>query len=152
MSCVILRWREQANTANTTASVVLPILCAAVNDQELKCFLSVEVRRTLVSENTFHAIMADVLAGVKTAEATSKVALHPLVLLTASDLLTRHRLRHLEGPAVGLLLGQQRGNEITAEHAFTAKLHEGLLDHRQDWTSRRIEQCRTEFGLVYGFD
>lgn len=47
-----------------------------------------------------------------------QVVLHPLVLLTISDYITRHTLREQEGPIVGALLGQQNGREITVEHAF----------------------------------
>ena len=74
-------------------------------------------------------------------ESGQRVHLHPLVLLTASDLITRHRLRKLEGPIAGILLGQQEGTQITAEYAFTAKLRNGLLDQEAQWTDRRIEQC-----------
>ncbi|KAM0389612.1 hypothetical protein ACHAQC_008267 [Fusarium culmorum] len=49
-----------------------------------------------------------------------QAVLHPLVLLTISDYITRHTLRQQEGPIVGVLLGQQNGREITIEHAFEA--------------------------------
>ncbi|KAH7328034.1 hypothetical protein B0I35DRAFT_6714 [Stachybotrys elegans] len=48
----------------------------------------------------------------------TQVVLHPLVLLTISDYITRHTLRQQEGPIIGALLGQQNGREITVEHAF----------------------------------
>ncbi|KAH7165614.1 hypothetical protein EDB81DRAFT_259647 [Dactylonectria macrodidyma] len=48
--------------------------------------------------------------------------LHPLVLLTISDYITRHTLREQQGPIVGALLGQQNGREITIEHAFEAHM------------------------------
>lgn len=47
-----------------------------------------------------------------------QAVLHPLVLLTISDYITRHTLRSQPGPIVGALLGQQNGREITIEHAF----------------------------------
>ncbi|KAJ6444362.1 COP9 signalosome subunit 6 (CsnF) [Purpureocillium lavendulum] len=47
-----------------------------------------------------------------------QAVLHPLVLLTISDYITRHTLRQQPGPIVGALLGQQNGREITIEHAF----------------------------------
>ncbi|UNI21922.1 hypothetical protein JDV02_007867 [Purpureocillium takamizusanense] len=47
-----------------------------------------------------------------------QAVLHPLVLLTISDYITRHTLRQQTGPIVGALLGQQNGREITIEHAF----------------------------------
>ncbi|KAF7560506.1 hypothetical protein G7046_g3646 [Stylonectria norvegica] len=46
--------------------------------------------------------------------------LHPLVLLTISDYITRHTLREQKGPIIGALLGQQNGREITIEHAIEA--------------------------------
>lgn len=50
--------------------------------------------------------------------------LHPLVLLTISDYITRHTLRQQKGPLIGALLGQQNGREITIEHAFEAHTQE----------------------------
>ncbi|TDZ31786.1 COP9 signalosome complex subunit 6 [Colletotrichum spinosum] len=47
-----------------------------------------------------------------------QAVLHPLVLLTISDYITRHTLRSQPGPIVGALLGQQNGREVTVEHAF----------------------------------
>lgn len=75
-------------------------------------------------------------------ESGQRVQLHPLVLLTVSDLITRHRVRQLEGPVAGIILGQQSKGQVTAEHAFTAKIKDGLLDQAEDWTKRRIEQCK----------
>ena len=49
-------------------------------------------------------------------------SLHPLVLLTISDYITRHTLRRQTQPIVGALLGQQKGREITIEHAYEVKL------------------------------
>lgn len=85
--------------------------------------------------------MAGSLVSTNAPDSSQRVLLHPLVLLTASDLITRHRLRQLEGPVVGILLGQQAGTQITVEHAFTAKVKDGLLDQEDDWTSKRIQQC-----------
>lgn len=53
-----------------------------------------------------------------------QVILHPLVLLTISDYITRHTLRKHEGPVVGVMLGQQNGREITIEHAFECHMHQ----------------------------
>lgn len=87
--------------------------------------------------------MASSLLAAQASESTQRVHLHPLVLLTATDLITRHRLRQLEGPVVGLLLGRQEGGtEVTAEYAFPAKIKDGLLDNTNNWTNNRIEQCR----------
>lgn len=74
--------------------------------------------------------------------------LHPLVLLTISDYITRHTLREQQGPIVGALLGQQNGREITIEHAFEAHMRVApevqggyLLDH--DKFGARLEQMIT---------
>ncbi|KHN94057.1 uncharacterized protein MAM_08066 [Metarhizium album ARSEF 1941] len=53
-----------------------------------------------------------------------QAVLHPLVLLTISDYITRHTLRQQKGPVVGALLGQQNGREITIEHAFDCHMRE----------------------------
>ncbi|PHH76804.1 hypothetical protein CDD82_3794 [Ophiocordyceps australis] len=58
------------------------------------------------------------LTDLKSSQAQVHVVLHPLVLLTISDYITRHTLRGQEGPIVGALLGQQNGREVTVEHAF----------------------------------
>jgi COP9 signalosome complex subunit 6 len=73
------------------------------------------------------------------------VSLHPLVLLTISDHITRHRVRGEAGPVVGALLGQQKGRETTIEHAFSSKAitgpnGEAILD--ESWFGDRLQQCR----------
>lgn len=87
------------------------------------------------------------LSTQKTSDSELQVVLHPLVLLTISDYITRHSLRGLQGPVVGALLGQQNGREITIEHAFEClvKSEEGengseivLLD--AEWFSTRLQQ------------
>ncbi|KAM0328097.1 hypothetical protein ACHAQA_005500 [Verticillium albo-atrum] len=47
-----------------------------------------------------------------------QAVLHPLVLLSISDYITRHTLREHEWPIVGGLIGQHNGREVTIEHAF----------------------------------
>lgn len=81
-----------------------------------------------------------------------QAVLHPLVLLTISDYITRHTLRSQEGPIVGALLGQQNGREVTIEHAFECHLKQVpevdggyLLD--ADRFGRRLEQ--STFGLIF---
>jgi COP9 signalosome complex subunit 6 len=56
-----------------------------------------------------------------------QAVLHPLVLLTISDYITRHTLREQKGPIIGALLGQQNGREITIEHAFECHVVEAPL-------------------------
>jgi hypothetical protein len=84
---------------------------------------------------------------VSTARASdnsSTVQLHPLVLLTISDCITRHTLRQQTGPVVGAIIGQQNGQEITMEVAFQAKLKANgagdiVLD--AEWFNKRLEDC-----------
>ncbi|KAF8851176.1 hypothetical protein BDZ45DRAFT_601822 [Acephala macrosclerotiorum] len=80
----------------------------------------------------------------KSSDTSLQVALHPLVLLTISDYITRHTLRQQTGPIVGALLGQQNGREITIEHAFDCLLTEAedeiLLN--QAWFEDRLQQMK----------
>ncbi|TPX11997.1 uncharacterized protein E0L32_007300 [Thyridium curvatum] len=74
-----------------------------------------------------------------------QAALHPLVLLTISDYITRHTLRQQSGSVVGALLGQQNGREITLEHAFdcrttTSEGGDVILD--KEWFDGRLDQMR----------
>jgi COP9 signalosome complex subunit 6 len=71
-----------------------------------------------------------------------RVALHPLVLLTISDYITRHTLRRYDTPVVGALLGQQNGRETTIEHAFECKADgaDGTLDGA--WFATRLQQSK----------
>lgn len=72
------------------------------------------------------------------------VQLHPLVLLTISDYITRHTLRQQQGPVVGAIIGQQSGRSYTLENAYECKtVQDGdtvLLDG--DWFNERLEQYR----------
>lgn len=81
----------------------------------------------------------------KSADSGLQVALHPLVLLTISDYITRHTLRQQTGPIVGALLGEQNGREITIEHAFDCLLEETddeIVLHRA-WFEDRLQQSMT---------
>ncbi|GAP82630.1 putative signalosome subunit [Rosellinia necatrix] len=72
--------------------------------------------------------------------------LHPLVLLTISDYITRHTLREQPGPVVGALIGQQNGREVTIEHAFecaTLPKDDGTTMLDSDWFEQRLGQMRT---------
>jgi COP9 signalosome complex subunit 6 len=72
------------------------------------------------------------------------VQLHPLVLLTISDCITRHTLRQQTGPVVGAIIGQQNGQEMTMEVAFQAKLkanEDGEVVLDEEWFNKRIEDC-----------
>ena len=85
------------------------------------------------------------LVSAKPSDSGITVLLHPLVLLTASDQITRHRVRGETDPVAGILLGQQNGREITAEHAFSAGFDKeektGRLTFKQPWLQDRVQQC-----------
>lgn len=74
-----------------------------------------------------------------------QVQLHPLVLLTISDYLTRHTLRNHDSPVIGTILGQQNGRDITMEHAFECKasLENGCIVMDIDWFTERLEECKS---------
>jgi COP9 signalosome complex subunit 6 len=80
----------------------------------------------------------------KSSDSGLQVALHPLVLLTISDYITRHTLRQQKGPVVGALLGQQNGREITIEHAFECLLAEAEdeIVLNQTWFEERLQQSK----------
>ena len=87
------------------------------------------------------------LSAHQSSESGLQVGLHPLVLLTISDYVTRHTLRNSPGVVVGALLGQQSGRSITLEHAFECKTigaasvqEEILLD--SDWFNARLQQYK----------
>lgn len=80
----------------------------------------------------------------KSTDSGLQVALHPLVLLTISDYITRHTLRQQTGPIVGALLGEQNGREITIEHAFDCRLIEveGDVVLHKAWFEERLQQSQ----------
>ncbi|TKA29770.1 hypothetical protein B0A50_03134 [Salinomyces thailandicus] len=84
------------------------------------------------------------LVTTKAPETTLSVQLHPLVLLTISDYISRHTLRQQEGPVVGAIIGQQNGRNFTLEHAFECKLAEqdGNIVLDREWFAERIEQYK----------
>lgn len=84
------------------------------------------------------------LLSSRPSDSNLSASIHPLVLLTVSDQITRHQLRNQEGPIVGAILGQLHGRLVTAEYAFPCKVLEDtegqwLLD--QQWMEDRIQQC-----------
>ncbi|KAL9066727.1 MAG: hypothetical protein Q9157_007053 [Trypethelium eluteriae] len=73
-----------------------------------------------------------------------QVQLHPLVLLTISDYVTRHTIRRHNTPIIGVILGQQNGRDITMEHAFEcrASVENGCILMDADWFTERLEEYR----------
>lgn len=85
------------------------------------------------------------LSTLRASDTSPTIQLHPLVLLTISDCITRHTLRQLPGPVAGAILGQQNGQEVTMEVAFQAKLKEnkdGEIVLDDGWFSARLEDCK----------
>ncbi|KAI1342344.1 COP9 signalosome complex subunit 6 [Xylariaceae sp. FL0016] len=85
------------------------------------------------------------LSSQKSSDSGLQAVLHPLVLLTISDYITRHTLREQPGPVIGALIGQQNGREVTIEHAFecatVAKDGEMAMD--ASWFAQRLTQMKT---------
>ncbi|KAI4178448.1 MAG: hypothetical protein LQ346_007442 [Caloplaca aetnensis] len=74
-----------------------------------------------------------------------QIHLHPLVLLTVSDHITRHTLRQRKEPIVGALLGQHNGRDITLEHAFECQVvpgEQGAILLHQTWFQTRLQQYK----------
>ena len=87
---------------------------------------------------------ANPLITTKAPETALSVQLHPLVILTISDYITRHILRQQEGPVIGAIIGQQNGRNFTLEHAFECKLAEqdGNIVLDREWFEERLEQYK----------
>ncbi|KAJ5602744.1 hypothetical protein N7537_005700 [Penicillium hordei] len=85
------------------------------------------------------------LVSRKSSDSGLHIQLHPLVLLTVSDQITRHAARQQHGPIIGGLLGQQNGREITLEHAFECPVTCGLNDEvilPAAWFQERLQQFK----------
>lgn len=85
------------------------------------------------------------LVSSKSSDSGLHALLHPLVLLTISDYITRHVARQQQGPIVGALLGQQRGRDISLENAFecvllTEENGDVVLDHT--FFELRLKECK----------
>lgn len=91
------------------------------------------------------AATSNPLISSKSSDSDLTIALHPLVLLTVSDHITRHRVRGEIGPIIGALLGQQKGRETTIEHAFQCKSvanSTGEITLDRAWFEDRLQQCQ----------
>ncbi|KAL8744693.1 MAG: hypothetical protein Q9190_003092 [Brigantiaea leucoxantha] len=81
----------------------------------------------------------------KASDSGLQIHLHPLVLLTVSDLITRHTLRRQVGPIAGALIGQQNGRDITLEHAFECQVllgNNNLVTLNRSWFANRLQQYK----------
>ncbi|KAI1633969.1 COP9 signalosome complex subunit 6 [Biscogniauxia mediterranea] len=84
------------------------------------------------------------LSSQKPSDSGLQAILHPLVLLTISDYITRHTLREQPGPIVGALIGQQNGREVTIEHAFECATlaQDGEVRLDPEWFKQRLDQMK----------
>lgn len=85
------------------------------------------------------------ISTTRASDSSPSVQLHPLVLLTISDCITRHTLRRQTGPIVGAILGSQDGQNVTMEVAFQAKLDinaDGDVALDDEWFSKRLEDFK----------
>ena len=85
------------------------------------------------------------LISSKSSDSGLHIQLHPLVLLTISDQITRHAARQQQGPIIGALLGQQNGREITLEHVFECPVATGANGEvllPSTWFEERLKQCK----------
>jgi hypothetical protein len=91
----------------------------------------------------------------KSSDSGLHIQLHPLVLLTISDQITRHTARQQRGPIIGGLLGQQNGREITLEHAFECPVTCGLNNETilpAAWFEERLQQCEYFPSIYYKYE
>jgi len=98
------------------------------------------------SANMEDALVSNpLISDTRASDTSPQIQLHPLVLLTISDYITRHTLRNQEGPIVGAILGLQNGRELTMEVAFecqtTYSNGQYLMHH--EWFNGRLEQCKS---------
>ncbi|KAF2423126.1 hypothetical protein EJ08DRAFT_664594 [Tothia fuscella] len=78
-------------------------------------------------------------------DSSPEIQLHPLVILTISDLVVRRTLRNLKGPVIGALIGLQDGRTITVEVAFDCKLQtmdDGTVLLDQAFFEARLQQYK----------
>ena len=85
------------------------------------------------------------LVSAKASDSGLQAHLHPLVLLTISDLIARRSLRRQDIPVVGALFGQQNGRDISLEFATECQIiskDDGTLILHGEWFKDRVQQYR----------
>lgn len=81
----------------------------------------------------------------KSSDSGLTVNLHPLVLLTISDYITRHTLRKHKQPIVGALIGLQTGRSVSLENAFEIQMIEdetGDPTIHEEYFKKRLDQYK----------
>lgn len=95
---------------------------------------------------------ADAAASIVTKGSSElQIILHPLVLLTISDYITRHTLRGQDGPIIGALLGQQSGRTYTIEHAFDVHTvtEGGFVKVQEEYFKSRLDQSKPPHTYIH---
>ncbi|CAF9916237.1 MAG: hypothetical protein ALECFALPRED_010571 [Alectoria fallacina] len=84
------------------------------------------------------------LSNHKSPSSDLHINLHPLILLTISDYLTRHTLRRQTSPIIGALIGQQSGRSVSLEHAFDCQTvqNNGQILLHEAWFKDRLQQYK----------
>ena len=85
------------------------------------------------------------LSSHKSSDSGLSVNLHPLVLLTISDYITRHTLRRYTQPIVGALIGQQTGRSVSLENAFEVQIIGDVsseISIDDDFFKKRLEEYK----------
>lgn len=98
-----------------------------------------------LADNMTESNPSSLVSAHKSSDSGLQIHLHPLVLLTVSDLITRHILRQRTGPIVGALLGQHNGRDVTLEHAFECQViggEQGRVHLHQSLFQTRLMQYK----------
>jgi COP9 signalosome complex subunit 6 len=84
------------------------------------------------------------LASTSPSDTSPAIQLHPLVILTISDVIARRTIRKQHTPIAGAILGQQNGREVTMEVAFDSKTvvgDDGQVQFDRVWFQDRLDMC-----------
>lgn len=114
-------------------------ICASPHHRRLYFALEPSLKQTTIMDQP------QSLVSQKSSDSGLHIQLHPLVLLTVSDHITRHAARQQRDPIIGALLGQQNGREITLEHAFECPItteSNGRVLLPGAWFEERVKQCQ----------
>lgn len=97
------------------------------------------------SQHTMAPSPENPLLSTKTSDSGLHAHLHPLVLLTISDLIARRSLRNQDLPIVGVIFGQQNGRDISLEYASDSQIvtkEDGTVILHDEWFKDRVQQYK----------
>lgn len=136
----IVKHCQESSRADISSRLILRYSGQAINFYTLSPTHTPFVSQT----NKMPGITEQSLLSSNKSDSLIQVQLHPLVLLTVSDYVTRHALRQQKGPIVGAIIGTQDGRDVTMEHAFECKLlprDDGEVVIDGEWFQDRLQQC-----------